>query len=58
MSFPVPLRLFSTHALGIDLALNNFMGLAIANHLQPGKFLLTRRAFEVAGRAVFNNALD
>jgi hypothetical protein len=48
---------FSAHAFGIDFALNDFMGLTIADHLQPGKFLLARRAFEVPGGAVFDNAL-
>ncbi len=47
---------FSAHAFGIDFALNDFMGRAITDHLQPGKFLLTRRAFEVPGGAVFDNA--
>lgn len=33
------------------------MGWAIANHLQPGKFLLASWAFEIAGGAVFDNPL-
>jgi hypothetical protein len=33
------------------------MGQAVANHLQPGKFLFAFRAFEVSGGAVFDNAL-
>jgi hypothetical protein len=55
MSSEVPL--FAAHAFGIDFALNDFMGRAIADHLQPGKFLLTRRTLEITGRAVFDNAL-
>lgn len=33
------------------------MGRTIADHLQPGKFLLAAWAFEIAGRAIFDNAL-
>ncbi len=31
---------------------------SIADHLQPGKFLLTSWAFEIPRRAIFDNALN